>query len=72
MQIKVYGDDKVIHPKMHSENSGCLLHLFTNLTDMFIFSRLKILDYLKLEDDLRLEDNTYAIGYFKWRIRFNL
>lgn len=64
MQIKVYGDDKVIHPKKHSENSGCLLYLFTNLTDMFLFSWLKNLDYLKLEVNLRLEDNRCAIGYF--------
>lgn len=64
MQIKVQGDDKVIYPKMHSENSGCLLYLLTNLTGKFIFSRLKNLDYLKLVDNLRLEDNRYAIGYF--------
>lgn len=65
IQIKVYRDDKAVHPKMHTENSGCLLYLFTDLTDMFSFSTLKNLDSLKLEDNFRLENNKYAKGYFK-------
>lgn len=57
MQINVYGDDKVIHPAMHSENSGCFLYLFTNLTGKFWVNWQNL-------HDLKLEDNRYAISYF--------
>jgi len=49
MQIKVYGDDRIIYSAMYSENSGCLLYLFTNLTDKFLLHRQTKIRLLKTE-----------------------